>query len=110
LEKLIAGTVVVTSFPFSNLKAHKNRPALVLGFSDFNDVVLCQITSISDGKLDKVKLTTNSFLGGGLPVDSYVRPDKIFTADLSLISKNAGNITPDTLNKVKTILRKFLAL
>lgn len=110
MEKLIVGSVVVTSFPFSDLRAHKNRPALVLGFSDFNDIVLCQITSISDGDLQKVKLTANSFGKGGLPTDSYVRPDKIFTADMSLISKNIGIIKPEILKDIKTILRNFLDL
>jgi mRNA interferase MazF len=101
---------VVTSFPFSDLKAHKNRPALVLGISDFNDVVLCQITSIPDGDLQKVKLTSSSFSTGGLPSESFVRPDKLFTADMSLISKTVGMLKPEALKDVKTILKKFFDL
>jgi mRNA interferase MazF len=110
LEKLVVGSVVVTSFPYSDLRAHKNRPALVLGFSDFNDVVLCQITSVEDGELKKVKLTKESFKRGGLPSDSYIRPDKIFTTDLSLISKNIGLINSDSLVEVKEILKDFFKL
>lgn len=100
----------MTSFPFSDLKAHKNRPALVLGFSDFNDVVLCQITSISDGDMKKIHLTKNSFSNGGLPVDSYVRPEKIFTADISLISRKVGTLNDKTLASVKLTLKEFFDL
>lgn len=110
MEKLIVGSVVVTSFPFSDLKAHKNRPALVLGFGDFDDVVLCQITSISDGEMKKIRLTDNSFRLGGLPVDSYARPDKLFTADLSLISKQVGILKNSTLEEIKVILKDFFDL
>jgi mRNA interferase MazF len=108
VEKPIVGSVMVTSFPFSNLKAHKNRPALVLGISDFNDVVLCQITSISDGDLQKIKLTSSSFSTGGLPIESYVRPDKLFTADSSLISKTVGQLKPSVVREIKTVLKNFL--
>lgn len=107
MEAFTVGSVVITSFPFSNLKAHKNRPALVLGFSDFNDVVLCQITSVDDGDLRKVKLSSRSFKNGGLFVDSYVRPDKLFTADKSLISNNVGEIKPELLKEVRIILKDF---
>ncbi len=110
MEALTVGSVVVTSFPFSNLKAHKNRPALVLGFSDFNDVVLCQITSIADGELKKVQIDDSSFLVGGLHSVSYIRPDKLFTADRSIIVKSLGKLRLDVIGEVKIILKKFFAL
>ena len=110
METLTVGSVVITSFPFSNLKAHKNRPALVLGFSDFNDVVLCQITSIDDGDLRKVGLSLNSFKTGGLSVDSYIRPDKLFTADQSLITRNVGEIKTELLKEVRLILGEFFGI
>lgn len=110
METLTVGTVVVTSFPFSNLRTFKNRPALVLGFSDFNDIVLCQISSIADGNLKKIKLNNASFKSGGLFVESYIRPDKLFTADISLVSRNVGEIKPEILKDVKVVLKDFFKL
>ena len=109
MEKLVVGSVVVTSFPFSNLRAHKNRPALVLGFGDFNDVILCQITSVADGRLQKVCLRKDSFATGGLPTAvSYARPDKLFTADQSIITKNIGLLKPAKIQEIKHVLKDIL--
>ena len=42
----VKGDVVVTPFPFSDLRAAKKRPALVVATLAGNDVIiLCQITS-----------------------------------------------------------------
>jgi hypothetical protein len=38
-----------------------------------------------------VKLGTHDFISGGLPVDSFIRPNKIFTADKNIILSVAGH-------------------
>jgi len=99
------GDIVVSSFPFSNLAGAKKRPALVLAIGDFDDLVLCQITSFSDNSLNTIVLGDSSFKVGGLPFTSYARPDKLFTADHLLVSKPIAKLNKPTIDQIKTKLR-----
>lgn len=110
MAELVVGDVVVTRFPFSDLTSYKHRPALVLAKGDYDDILLCQITSFGDGELKTIALTDASFTSGGLPVDSYIRPDKIYTADSSLIQRKVGSLNTKSLNKVKQHLRELFGL
>ncbi|NBU34131.1 type II toxin-antitoxin system PemK/MazF family toxin [bacterium] len=101
MERPLVGSVVVTRFPYSDLKSYKVRPVLVIAHGDFGDLILCQITSISDGSLSKITLKNADFKSGGLPVDSFIRPDKIFTSDQKLIVKTAGVVSDSIMKKVR---------
>ena len=94
MEGFVKGEVVIIPFPFSNLKGSKKRPALVLSDLPGDDVILCQITSQKSDK-DAVLLNNNGFMNGSLPVDSYIRPTRIFTADKNIIIRKAGMIKHD---------------
>ncbi len=102
MGKFAVGTVVLVSFPFSNLKGKKVRPALVLAYVEFENVILSQITSKPYSSKTAIVLEHSDFEKGSLPVKSYVRPDKLFTADLSIIIGKAGVLTQ---SKRKAILR-----
>jgi mRNA interferase MazF len=39
-----------------------------------------------------VPLTGTDFVSGSLPVDSFVRPNKIFSADKNIILSTAGHV------------------
>ena len=78
--------------------------------SDKSDHILCQITSKPYSSAFAVQIDDNSFQKGSLPIVSYIRPDKIFTADQSVISKKVASLTPGTLNKVKKILATVLEI
>jgi hypothetical protein len=41
-----------------------------------------------------VPLLANSFVDGGLPHESFVRPGKLFTASESIVVRRAGALTP----------------
>jgi len=45
MEGFVKGSVVVTPFPFSDLKSSIRRPALVVTKIKGDDFILCQITS-----------------------------------------------------------------
>lgn len=100
MGKFTVGSVVLVTFPFSNLKGQKVRPALVLANVEFNNLILCQITSKSYTSKISISLKSNDFAKGGLPVISYVRPDKLFTADSTIIKKSVGQLSSSTKNKV----------
>ena len=103
MERFTIGTVVLVSFPFSNLKGQKVRPALVLAKSEFGNLILCQITSKSYSSKSAVKIEMSDFAKGKLPITSFVRPDKLFTADISIIKNSAGQLSN---KKIKIILKK----
>jgi len=107
MEEFVVGDVVAAYFPFSDLKGHKLRPALVLAEAEFNNVILCQITSKPYSSKIAIKLSKDEFEQGGLPVISYIRPDKLFTADSSIIQKISGRLKTKKKHAVLTAVRKI---
>ena len=91
---LRAGIVVLVRFPFSDLSSSKLRPAVVLASSGGSDWVLCQVTSNPYGDARAVPITAGSFSSGGLSRESFVRPGKLFTANESILVRQAGVLTP----------------
>lgn len=105
---LRAGSVVLVTFPFSNLKGQKIRPSLVLANVEFGNLVLCQITSKSYTSKIAICVKSKDFTEGSLPVVSFVRPDKLFTADETIIRGVVGQLTPTMRNKIlKNVCKLF---
>ena len=94
------GTVVLVRFPFSDLSETKLRPAVVVADADRGDVVLCQITSRPYGDVHAERLTPQDFATGRLPVESFARPAKLFTAQQGLIVSHVGMLTDDARRRV----------
>lgn len=109
MEKLTVGSVILVTFPFSNLKGKKIRPALVLAKVEFDNVILCQITSKSYSSKTAIRIRSSDFQEGSLPIVSYIRPDKLFTADTSIISSVAGKLTVKKKNNVLQKVQKLFS-
>lgn len=109
MGKLAVGSVVLVTFPFSNLKGQKIRPALVLANVEFGNIILCQITSKSYTSKTAICIRSEDFTEGNLPVISYIRPDKLFTADTTIIKKVIGILVPKIRNKILQNVRKIFA-
>lgn len=103
MEKFTIGSIVLVAFPFSNRKGKKLRPALVLAQVEFDNLILCQITSKPYSSKTAIKIVPEDFEEKSLPVVSYVRPDKLFTADPSIIERIVGRLGGKAR---KTILHK----
>ncbi len=99
------GSVVSVTFPFSNLKGQKVRPALILANVEFGNLILCQITSKPYTSKIAISINLKDFSKGNLPVVSFVRPDKLFTADVSIIKDIVGELTPTTKDKILKAVR-----
>jgi len=99
------GDVVVVPFPFSNLTEAKRRPAFVLAELDGDDRILCQITSQQFKDRYAVSLDESDFEDGSLRKISNIRPNRIFTADSSLIRYKVGRIKP---NKIDEVVKKII--
>ena len=104
----VKGDVVVTPFPFSDLSAAKKRPALVVATLTGNDVILCQITSQAVMDSYAVPLIDPDFTSGGLRQISNVRPNRLFTAETSIILYRAGTISAAKMQEVRTKLMQIL--
>jgi mRNA interferase MazF len=107
MGRFVKGDVVVIPFPFSDLSATKRRPALVITALPGDDVILCQITSRAIAHRHAISLTASDFSAGSLRQDSNIRPDRLFTADSSLILYRAGGLSAA---KVQEVITKIVEL
>jgi mRNA interferase MazF len=95
-----AASVVLVSFPFSDLTRTKLRPAVVLASAGLDDWILCQVTSNAYADARAVKISDADFLTGGLHRESYARPGKLFTANLSLIVAEVGTLEGESFELI----------
>ena len=97
---LIKGDVVVVTFPYSDLSNTKRRPALVISKIDGDDVILCMITSTNRSDRFSIALEGSDFQTGSLDRDSYIRPNRLFTADTNIVIRKAGQISDTKMDSV----------
>lgn len=108
MERLVKGDVVVISFPFSDLSASKKRPAVIVANLTGDDHIIAQITSVARADDYAVSLEAKDFKNGKLPHSSVIRPNKLFTADKSLISYKAGSVNDKKIKEIeKTLVNIF---
>jgi mRNA interferase MazF len=100
IENLKKGDIVAVSFPFSDGSTVKKRPALVIGRSDINNVLLCPITS-KPGRDKEIKLEDRDFRVGKLNLSPcFIRPNIIATVDVGNILRLIGSVKDEKLNEV----------
>ncbi len=102
------GDIVVVPFPFSDLSANKKRPALVLANLTGDDIILCQITSQAKSDLYSVPLSPKDVDNGNLKVDSFIRPNRIFTSHKNLILYKLGSIDNTIFQNVVSELLQII--
>jgi mRNA interferase MazF len=108
MEKFVKGDVVITPFPFSNLKSMIKRPALVIAGLKGEDVILCQITSKDHPDPYQILLNINDFSEGGLNINSFIKPSIIFTTRTSIILYKIGKINKNKIKEVKDLLCEII--
>lgn len=107
MGRFVKGEVVVLPFPFSDLSRNKRRPALVIANLTGEDMILCMITR-STRDADSITLSATDFSSGGnLKVTSNIRPNRLFTAENSIIEKSKGQVSP---SKVSEVTRKLIEI
>lgn len=73
-----------------------------------DDLLLCQITSQNSKDIYAIPLLVTDFLNGTLPVDSFIRPTRLFTADKKIIIRKAGLVKAKTVNDVTQTIIKII--
>ena len=109
MEKPVIGEVVVLPFPQTDLKVGKRRPALVVADLTGDDLILCQITSQSRRDTYSVPLISSDFESGRLNIDSFVRPNRLFTVDHAVVIYTAAKIKAHKLDEVRAKIRQLFS-
>ena len=108
MGRFVRGDVVVLNFPFSDLTGTKRRPALVVADLINDDIILCQITGRSKKDKYAVNLNNGDCVNGNLNIESYVRSNKLFTADEKTILYKICCITDNKMKEVINIIISFI--
>ena len=99
MGKPVAGEVVVIPFPQTDLARGKRRPALVLADLPGDDLILCQITSRQ--RLDgfSIPLDSSDFERGQLHQQSFIRSQRLFTVEGTVILYSVGKVHASKLSE-----------
>ena len=74
---------------------------------EFDNLILCQITSKPYSSKTAIRIESSDFTKGSLPVVSFIRPDKLFTADVSIIKNAAGKLNAKSKNVILQRVRRL---
>jgi len=105
----VKGDVVIIPFPFTDLSDNKKRPAFVVADLAEDDIIVCQITSKAKADSLALSLAAHDFITGGLPVDSFIRPNKLFTADKNIILSTAGHLSESKIHDAVNAIVKIIS-
>ncbi len=94
------GDLIGIPFPYSNLKAEKRRPVLVLTQIDrHGDFICAAVTSVPTAEC-AAAIDNSSMITGNIPRQSWIRCDKLFTLSKSVIVRQYGSLENAAFNKV----------
>ncbi len=100
--------VVLLSFPFSDMKASKVRPAIVISKNAYNkthqDFIAVPLTTNLKKERYDLLLKDNDLDKGHLITDSKVKVDRVFSVSNELVRMKIGTINKTTHDKIKKIL------
>jgi mRNA interferase MazF len=108
MERYLKGIVLIIRFPFSNLTGSKKRPALIVADWGGDDVILAQITSVAYTDKFAVNLNTPDFTNGSLHKESFIRPNKLFTADRTTLLNSIGTISIEKMKEITDAICSIL--
>jgi len=107
MAAFIKGDVVVVPFPFSDLTNAKRRPALVMAKLDRDDLILCLVTSQPATDDYTTPIEDKDFETGSLIKMSYVKSNRVFTANERIISYKVGKLRSE---KTTEIIAKLIVI
>ena len=100
MAAFVKGDIVIVPFPFSDLSNAKRRPALVVASLARQDLILCMITSQSSNDQYVTAISDNDFVSGTLNRNSYIKANRVFTANEKIIAYKAGTLATEKVNKL----------
>lgn len=107
------GNVVLVGFPFTNLKATKKRPAVILSSTSYQayrpDVILLAITSRIKDPLTYGEAMIADWGQAGLIKPSLFKP-LIATVDQVIVLKKLGTLSAGDQLRLKKLMQNVLDL
>ena len=93
------GWIALVPFPFSDLSATKRRPVLCLTDADAHgDFIAIPITSRPQTD-DAISIEAGDLIDERLPVQSWIRTNRIVTLNAGIVVKTYGRVTDDVLSR-----------
>jgi len=103
--------IVLLPYPFSNLKANKIRPALIVSNNNFNkksdDCIMVPLTAVIKNEPYSILINQENLSSGNLIKPSRIRVDKIFCVEKNLIKMKIGVVDNRVLGSVKKEINKM---
>ena len=103
------GDVVIVPFPYADFSRYKKRPALVVGRAEFDNLILCQITSKAETSKRAILLSDTDFAKGTLNLESFIRFDKTFTVEPFILEGKAGSLKTEKTRLVQSKIREIFS-
>ncbi len=105
------GAIVLVPFPFTDLTGHKVRPALVLySQNGGEDCIVAFISSNQQRKMGMYDVAVTPTKLNGIKLPSIIKVNKIATLQKKIVLGEIGDLEPDTLLKVGSVLKKLLGI
>ena len=103
---------MLLSFPFSDLRSSKVRPAVVLSNDKYNrrseDFVAVPLTSNLALKEYAILITNSELESGRLIVQSKAKVDRIFSVSQQLVRMKIGRLKAEAHEQIISILLELL--
>ena len=100
--------LVILSYPFSDLKTTKVRPAIVVSNNSYNsesqDMVVVPLTTNLSLTKHAITLTADMLEKGKLIRESKVKVDRIVSLNQHLVRKVVGKVNEKVLDEIITVL------
>lgn len=81
------GDIVLIPFPFSDLTEAKRRPAVIISSSKLSGEDRICLLVTSNPSSGGTKIDTSDIASGSLHYESYVKPERVFTASTAIVLK-----------------------
>ncbi len=105
--------IVLLSFPFSDLRSSKVRPAVVLSNDRYNrrseDFIAVPLTSNLKLRDYAILVTKDELESGKLIVDSKAKIDRVFSVSQRLVRMKIGRVKAEIHRTMASILFELLS-
>ena len=103
--------IILVSFPFTNLRSSKKRPALVISPDEYNsseDLIIAFITSQIDRAYKPGDYHIQEWQQAKLPKPSMIRM-KLATIEKSIVVKKMGQLSENDIGQFQGVFSEFFS-
>lgn len=109
MARYVAKQIVLLRFPFSDLSSEKVRPAIVITELPRDDYITCMITTRQNIDRFCIELSDADCVAGSIRHPSFIRCERLFVANETVIQKSVGEISRIKFEQViGTIIKELL--